>query len=138
MSMFTAAPTVELGSTVSFEVYPSTLFTTDYKACVLKSLLDSEDANAIVDTLALHRQVFPTLPAGTVPDDPTKYNWLKVQLPNGKHEYLGLPWIKDSSVTLMANLTITVTIPNAKASDVDTISKVLGANGYISSKVEIV
>jgi hypothetical protein len=91
--------------------------------------MDHDSAALQVDTMALHAQVYPFLPAGT-PDDPTLATYIKIRLPSGDTTILGNTWINTSTVKEIKRTTIVATIKDVTPNDLDTIRRVLLANGF--------
>jgi hypothetical protein len=71
-----------------------------------------------------------SLPAGT-PNDPTQYIYLRVQLTSGVLDAVAIPWIDDSSVTLVEpGNGVQITVGGAGAADVARLQLALVQNGY--------
>lgn len=113
----------------SFDVYPSPILGTGFSNCTVLSIMDHDSAALQVDTMALHAQVYPFLPAGT-PDDPTLATYIKIRLPSGDTTILGSTWINTSTVKEIKRTTIVATIKDVTPNDLDTIRRVLLANGF--------
>lgn len=127
----------EVSHSYSFDVYPSNVLGTGFRNCTVLAIMDHDTAAAQVDTVALHTQVYPYLPTGT-PDDPTVYTYIKVKLPNGDITILGMPWINLETIQEVTRTTITATIRDVSANDLDKIRRILEANGYDNLRLDIV
>lgn len=91
---------VPIGTVISFEVYPSAQFGNSFQAVTLKAIFDSNLARMLgFDYIAANQQVYATLPAGT-PSDPTQYNYFQVQLASGELQILGVPWIREGTLSI--------------------------------------
>lgn len=77
--------------------------------------------------------VYPTLPQGTITDY-TKYQYLKVRLPNGNSTCIAIEWIDTSTYVVHQGVNIVFTIENAVATDVDKVRMILAANGFSNVK----
>lgn len=113
----------------SFDVYPSPILGTGFSNCTVLSIMDHDSAALQVDTIALHAQVYPYLPIGT-PDDPTLFTYLKIRLPSGDTTILGSSWVNMATVQEITRTTIVATIKNVTPNDLDTVRRVLLANGF--------
>lgn len=113
----------------SFDVYPSPILGTGFSNCTVLSIMDHDSAALQVDTMALHAQVYPYLPTGT-PDDPTLFTYLKIRLPSGDTTILGSSWVNMATVQEITRTTIVATIKNVTPNDLDTVRRVLLANGF--------
>ena len=113
----------------SFDVYPSPILGTGFSNCTVLSIMDHDSAALQVDTMALHAQVYPYLPTGT-PDDPTLFTYLKIRLPSGDTTILGSSWVNMATVQEITRTTIVAAIKNVTPNDLDTVRRVLLANGF--------
>lgn len=122
-------PSVPLGSTVSFQIYPSPIIDTIFTSCRLSAIYDYETANRYIDANGYHLNVYPFLP-DNVPNDPTQYNYVKIDLISDQTEIIGIPWIIESSIVVHDKGKINFTIEEVSYEDTDKINKLLTANGY--------
>lgn len=128
---------LKLGDTVSFDVYPSAILGTSFKRVKVLAILDMDSARQWIDPVAMHINVYPTLPEGT-PNRPSDYYYVKIRLPNGQVTCLGLPWIREETITVHDQTTMRVTIENIGPEDVERVIKALSANGYNAVDVQLV
>lgn len=120
----------------SFEVYPFAIYGTKFKNVKVLSKLDAGTAQALgLDIRARHAQVYSTLPPET-PNDPTKYGYLRLQLPSGEIEIIGLPWIIPNTVKTVTLGKFIIEIDNEASSEQDKIIQALVANGKKVTKIE--
>ena len=120
-----------LNSTVSFQFYPSSsilgLGMTNVKVL---GWIHARFAQYIgVDPIAMHANVFPTLPAGT-PNNFEGYPWIHLRLPNGTETAIGLPWIKDETLVIATTRKMQFTVDNVTPAGQELILRALAANGY--------
>ena len=121
----------DIDSVYSFDVYPVALLGNNFKNVTVLAIMNQATAQAQgFDTYAAHANVFPTLPTGTVPNDPSKYSYIKIKTPTGDTAYLGIPWVVAASIALVESRTITVQIAGVSASDQAGIKAALNQNGY--------
>lgn len=134
MSILQALPIL---STVSFEVYPSSILGTRFTRVKVEGILDAHTARSLgFDPWALHANVYPTLPAGT-PNDPTAYLYVKVKLSSGGSEIVGVPWIRPDSITELQLKTAQIKVLNVGPDDLPKIVQALSANGFAAHEVTL-
>jgi hypothetical protein len=80
----------------------------------------------------MHVAVYPYLNSLGVPDDPSQYDYVKVRTASGTITYLGMPWINESSITVVNSVVLVVTIDNVSSSDVTNVRNALVQNGFNS------
>lgn len=121
--------------TVNFEVYPSTLIGTSFKNVRVIGLVDHTGVN--FDAAARHANVYSTLPPGTV-NDFTAYMYLKVQLASKAIDFVGIPWIKENTLTILDGKAVTVVFPNSgDATTIQRIRDMCLNNGFNDIKVTV-
>lgn len=127
---------LQLSAIYSFEVYPFAVYGTKFKNVKVLSVLDPNTAQALgLDIRARHAQVYPTLPAST-PNDPTKYNYVRLQLPSGETEIIGLPWIIENTIETVSLGKHFIEVDNSASTDTSKIVKALAANGIQVTKIQ--
>lgn len=128
---------LNIRSTYSFDVYPSSVLTTEFKNCTLLSVLDPTDAATQLDIMAIHAQVYPYLPKG-LPDDPMQFTYYKFRLPSGVNTIIADAWINHTTVKETTSTTISIEVANCVPQDIDKLRRVLESNGYshISLKIK--
>jgi hypothetical protein len=131
----------QIGTTYSFEVYPSELLGDDYSSVIVQGVMDAATAAAtgLVDIYAAHANMYPYLPTPKpVPDDATSYNYLKLKLSDSTTpQILGIPFIIDSSVQIVNAQAITAIVANVTSADLVNITNLLAAAGYTLSSIAI-
>lgn len=128
---------IELGSVVSFELYPSMLIASGFTRARVEGILGFDDANKYIDVMATHLQVLPTLPTDT-PTNPKSYYYLKLKTINGQSTVVGIPWIKEATYQVVASTSMRFTIPNVGQSEEQIIRAQLGALGFNLTDVEYI
>lgn len=119
------------GRVVNFAVRPAALLGSNFVNVKILDILSPVTAAVFADIQALHLNVMSTLPDGY--RDPQAYNaysYVRVQYANGEYGILGIPWIDESTVVIVENLTGVVTIPNIGSTDVARIRQALVGAGY--------
>jgi hypothetical protein len=130
----------QIGTTYSFEVYPAEILGNDFSNVIVQGIMDAATAAAtgLVDIYAAHINLYPYLPANTIPDDATAYNYLKLALSDVTTPIiLGIPFIIDSSVQVVNAQSITAVVANVTSADLASISNLLAAAGYTVSSIAI-
>lgn len=124
----------------SFDVYPVAVLGMKFSnVTVMAGSVDPETARASgTDIYGLHAQVFPSLPAGSTPDDPTAYDYVKIKMADGEVTCIGLPWIVADSVQLIEEITFNVKISKVSMNDLPLVVQALAANGYTAVDITVV
>jgi hypothetical protein len=118
-----------IGQVCTFNVYPAGIIQTPFNRVTINAILDAATAKDFIDPVALHKRVYPTLPAGT-PNLYNGYSYLKITLPNGTVTAVGVPWIDWSSFVVNANIACTIQLQDIVNSDLEKLKVVLLANGF--------
>lgn len=93
--------TLEVGDKISFEVYPGHIYGNTFNNVTINAFFNYKLASALgFDVVSAHHMVYPTLPEGAVPNDPTQYNYIQIVNGSGETQILGTPWIKESSIKI--------------------------------------
>ncbi len=135
--MSTDISQIQIGQRFSFEVYPTAILGNNFKDVTLEATLNADGARAFgTDVASLHANVYRTLPP-TVPNDPLKYNYLRVKHPNGQYSIIGIPYIRPESIVVATTGRLTMTIENVNQADQTRIINALAANGYTPSQMNL-
>lgn len=126
---------LKFNSIVSFNVYAPTVLGSTYQDVKVKAMLDVGSASMLIDPVALHTNIYPSLPEGTE-DDPSGYQYVKVEHPNGSVSVIGLPWIDPDTIKVSGKGTLTVTIADIEPQDRDVVLRALASNGFTPQKVK--
>ena len=128
--MSTDISNIQIGQRFSFEVYPSAIMGNNFKDVVLEGSLSPDMAKAFgIDIVSLHANVYRTLPS-TVPNDPTKYNYVRVRHPNGQYSVVGIPYIRPDSIVISTQGVLNLRFDGVTQADQTRILNALSANGY--------
>lgn len=125
-----------VGSVISFEVYPSTQYGNNFQSVTLMAIFNSNTARKLgFDYIAANQNVYQTLPAGT-PIDPTQYNYFEIQYPSGETEILGVPWIREGTLSINTGKRLTLVFDDIDETRKDRIiAAVLAQNEKPSSTI---
>jgi hypothetical protein len=120
---------IQIGQRFSFEVYPSAVLGNNFRDVRMEGIISARMAmNFGFDIASWHNNVYPSLPAG-VPNDPMQYNYIRIQMPSGEYQVIGVPWIRPESIAPSVGGTIQLTFTNRTQTDLDHILQALSANG---------
>lgn len=123
-----------IGNTVSFDVYPEILGTPYQRVRVL-AVLDMDTTRYLnFDPVAMHANVYPSLPAGT-PNRPDGYSYLKLRLENGTITCVGIPWIREDSIELHTGGSLKLMWNNVTEEQRNRIIITLRANGQLPDSI---
>lgn len=101
---------IPIGSVISFEVYPSAQFGSNFQAVTLAAVFDANIARVLgFDVIANNQSVYQSLPTGT-PVDPMQYSYFQIKYPSGQTEILGVPWIREGSIRMHNGKRLTVVL----------------------------
>ena len=124
-----------IGQVVTFNVYPTGIIQTNFSRVTVNAIIDAALARDCgIDPVALHAQVWPTLPPG-VPNVYNGYNYLKLTLPNGTVTAVGVPWINWSSFVVNANIAAQINLQDIVEADLARLKTILLANGFQSFQI---
>ncbi len=127
---------ITLSSTVSFDLYPAAILGSSYQYAKVLAIIDADTARFWVDPIAMHANVYPTLP-GSTPNSPSEYYWLKLKLADGTITAIGIPWIKEETYVQHTTSTIRLTIENVEPDQRNQIVEALAANGFTAVNVQV-
>lgn len=122
-----------VGTTLSFQTFDGA----QYKNLKLLALLDSGTVVALgYDAVAGHHSQYPYLPPGT-PDNFQQYMYGKFVDANQAITYLGVPWIKPSSVVANENPNYVLLLRNPTPQQVDSVRSMLIASGIEDFEITV-
>lgn len=122
---------VGINNRFSFEVYPTSRLGNQFKNVRLEAILNAQTAvNSGVDIVSLHANIYPSLPSGTVPNDPYQYSYMRIQHPSGEYSTLGIPWVREETIVISESTQIVLTFNNRTEEDLSRIVLALQSNGY--------
>lgn len=125
-------------SMVSFDVYPVAILGTGYVNATVLGIIDGSTAQALgFDPEQMHVNVYPTLPPGT-PNHFSDYLYVRIRLENNTTTVVGLPWIKEETITLVQFGTLYVTIGNTGPEDQARVVKALAGIGLTASDIRYI
>ena len=125
-----------VGRTVSFSMYaPSVLGEARHNVTVV-AVLDLDTAKLLSDVVATHMRVASYMPS--LPTSAGSYHYVKVRYSNGDTEILGVPWIDATSIEVIQDLKLNVTIRNITGSTETVVRQALLQNGIEDFTIEVV
>lgn len=136
MPTLTTSNDIELGTTISFDVHPSSILGNGFNKMKALAILDGDTAMQWIDVPSMHANVYPTI-ADMVDDDPYSYYYLKLRGVDGQITCVGIPWIVKESIEVHESLTLKLTIENVKQADVSAIRDSLSANGFRAVDIKV-
>ena len=118
----------QIGGMFSFEVYSVGILGTNFKNVKVLAIMDQATAESQgLDTRAMHAQVYPDLPPLT-PNNPSRYNYIKILTPSGQTQILGLAWINGPTIAVVNLGKFIVELDNLSSDRQSDILKALSAN----------
>jgi hypothetical protein len=127
---------VEIDQRISFEVYPAERLGNNFKNVRMCAVLNPETARALGHSLyEAHQNVYPTIPTGQIPNNPTQYNYVQVQFENGEKQIIGIPWIRPDSVVINDGKTLTLVFQDLDQRRKDRILAAVAANNERPSSI---
>lgn len=126
-----------IGKTLDFETNAPPILGSKIKGAKLVAILDPATVKALgFDVTTEHAAVYPYLDP-SLPDSATRYNYVKFLLSDGSTKYMGIPWIKTSSITVVEVTNIQVLIKGRGLEDVAAVKRALIANGFEDFTLEV-
>lgn len=126
----------EIGNVYSFNTLAPAVLNVRIVRAKLNGIVDYKQACTIVNVDVIQRQVYPLLPPGT-PNNTQKYIYYVFTTESGARLCLAKNWIQLSSVELVEDATITVTIPGATLDDVERLRVALGVMGFRGFTIDV-
>lgn len=121
-----ALTSADIGKTYTFETYNGVR----HKHLKFLAILDSDTVASLgVDLPATHAQMYPYLPDGA-PTSYQAYTYAKFVDLSGDHKYyIGLPWIRPTSLVEEGSPNYKIIIRNASAEKIQSVRSMLSASG---------
>lgn len=126
----------EIGNVYSFNTLAPAVLGVRIVRAKLNGIVDYRQACTIINVDVVQRQVYPLLPPGT-PNNTQKYIYYVFTTESGARLCLAKNWIHLSSIELVEDATISVTIPNATLDDVERLRAALGVMGYRGFTIDV-
>lgn len=120
---------VKIGDLINFTLHTNSALEMEYDGAKVLAILDSETARTWIDPIALHTNLFSSLPDGT-PNDPDGYSYFKLRLSNGNTTCIGLPWIDETTLEISGRGTLQLEVEDVSSTDIAEITKAIAAVGY--------
>lgn len=130
---------VSIGSKISFELYPAAQYGNNFQNVTFTALFNSDIARQLgFDIIAANQQVYASLPAGTVPNDPTQYDYFQIKFSSGESAILGAPWIRAGSLTIHNGKKLTMVFDDLDEKRKDRIVAACKAQGETPSSITFI
>lgn len=129
--------TVEPGTRLSFEVYPTSIIGNTFENVKMKGIYDPTTARRFgADIESLHANIYPTLPQGSTDDDPYSYNYVEIEQPSGERKIIGVKWIKPESIKIQSTSRVTMVFEDMSPTNLERVRQSLSAIGVTPSSVK--
>ena len=120
---------------ISFEILPTGSLGYEFKNVVFEGLISPSMAIALgVDIEADHVNRYASFKSGT-PDDPRQYNYFQVTTSDGNRVTLGVPCIREGTLTVVSDRKCTLVWNSLSAKDQERLMTVLSANSLTPTSV---
>lgn len=124
-----------LGKMVSFQLWPSTIITDDFTQVKIVGVVGSEAAQSYISPARQHTLVYPMLPEGT-PNDYRLYDYILVRKQDNTLTAVGIPWVKESTLTVIGSTEYVVTIRDKTNDDLALLRRVLMENNFTNFSID--
>lgn len=125
----------EIGSSYTFNTVAPSILNSEFKNMVLKSIMSASEAVQYIDVYSIHSQI-KQLPNLNIPTRASDLHYLKFLSPNGGYVYIAREYL--TSVQLVSNKQLVVTINNYTASDYTLIEETMRKLGFENFTCELV
>lgn len=125
-----------IGMVISFQLYPSAILTDDFTDVKLIGLVNYEGAGLYISPAQKHATVYPTLPANT-PNDYRLYEYAIIRKQDGKVTAVGVPWIKEETLTISQTVELVITVRNKSIDDIPRLRQILTQNRFADIDVAV-
>lgn len=116
----------DYGKTYLFSTYSGRI----YNRYLLKTILDPQTVRELgFDAPGEHYKNYQFLPVGS-PASWDKYNYARLQAPDGSLTYVGLPWIQPDSLQVVEDNVRIVRIYDATVDSIESLRRMLVASGH--------
>lgn len=130
---------ISIGSKISFELYPAAQYGNNYQGVTLTAIFNSDIARMLgFDIIAANQQVYSSLPDGSVPNDPTQFDYFQVSFGGGDTAILGAPWIRGGTLVVHDGKKLTMVFDDLDERRKDRILAACLAQGEKPSSITFV
>lgn len=127
-----------IGKVISFQLYPAALITDSFSDVKVIGLTNYEAASAYISPAQLHATVYPTLPTNkNIPNDYRLYEYVLLRKADGKLTALGVPWIKEETITVSSTVELQVIIRGKSIDDIPRLRQILSQNNFLDFEVSM-
>lgn len=126
------------GDLVTFTVYPAQIIGNDFQYVKVIGIVNAQVAESLgLNAYALHQQVYPILPRGSVPNNADEYDFLLIEMQNGTKMAIGKPWIDINTLQIHVQNKATLILTNISAEKLQIVREALSANDVQIVSLEI-
>lgn len=118
-------PGISIGDKITFRLFGQSIIGTEYTNVKVDGVLDWHTAGLLGDVAAKHKLLYPTITTPNTPESFDQIQYLKVTLPNGTSDVVGITWIDSSSIVKVTKGTAKVTIENIDGAGLEAVRKAL-------------
>lgn len=126
----------ELDSVYNFNTRAPAILGADFKKATILGILNYKLASNYINPETSHANIFPYLPEGT-PKDPKSYTYILIRTESGENTVLAMPWIDETSITLVVNKTLVITVNDITNNDATRIRDNLLMMGFTSFNIAV-
>lgn len=127
------------GDTISFETIAPSILNLLYSQVKFEGMVTYKVAQSFGDIASLHRALYPSMDQTEVVDDYRSYDYLSYSATSGPKagiiQVLGLPWIREETLTVSGNENLSIVFPSISPDNKDYLFMLLRANGFSDFQV---
>ncbi len=117
---------LKAGNNVIFNV-KTTVIKSSFIGVTVEGTVTAAIAQQIADVKSLHLQVKPYIQG--LPSNYDDYSYVIVQMPNGKREVIGLPWIVETSIQIYSKRSYQLILDEIEPEQIEIIRNTLVNRG---------
>ncbi len=117
---------LKAGNNVIFNV-KTTVIKSSFIGVTVEGTVTAAIAQQIADVKSLHLQVKPYIQG--LPSNYDDYSYVIVQMPNGKREVIGLPWIVETSIQISSKRSYQLILDEIEPEQIEIIRNTLVNRG---------
>ncbi|QTH80341.1 hypothetical protein PA10_00141 [Pseudomonas phage pPa_SNUABM_DT01] len=123
-----------VGKTVRFNTLAPNVLGANRDNVIVKAVLDLDTARLLSDVRSKHAQVKPYI--ANLPEAAGSYSYVKLVHGNGQSEVLGVPWVDSSTIEIISDRKLVVTIDKVSDSTEQLVREALLQNGVSNFKID--
>lgn len=107
---------LKIGNLVTFDTVAPAILGNDYQNLKVVGIFDRDTAKMWRDVDSMHANVYPFMDS-SIENDSTAYQYVKLVGENGHEVVLGVPWINESTIRVVARGKLTIVINDLSVED---------------------